>query len=95
MMVEWSLPPIRFKRAGFMNLYANWAQLNLFTSGLLTNIDDDQFKQRYYNAGAQLDFRLSVISILESNLSFGYASAWNDITGQRSDELMVSLRLMR
>lgn len=78
-----------------MNVYANWAQLNLFTSGLITNIDDDQFKQRYYNAGAQLDFRLSVISILESTFSLGYASAWNDITGTRGDEFMISLRLMR
>ncbi|MBO6585925.1 MAG: hypothetical protein JJ953_07480 [Gracilimonas sp.] len=95
LMVEWSLPPVRFKRAGFMNLYANWAQLNLFTTGLLTNIDDDTFLQRYYNAGAQLDFRLSVISILESTFSVGYASAWNDIAGTRSDELMISLRLMR
>ena len=95
LMVEWALPPVRFKRAGFMNLYANWAQLNLFTSGLITNIDDDRFKQRYYNAGAQLDFRLSVISILESTFSLGYASAWNDITGNRGDEFMISLRLMR
>jgi hypothetical protein len=95
LMLEWSLPPVRFKRAGFMNLYANWAQLNLFTSGLITNMDSDQFRKRYYNAGAQLDFRLSVISILESTFSLGYASAWNDITGQRSDELMISLRLMR
>jgi hypothetical protein len=95
LMLEWSLPPLRFKRAGVMNLYANWAQLNLFTSGLVTNMDDDNFKQRYYNIGGQLDFRLSVISILESTFSIGYASAWNDITGKRGDEIMISLRLMR
>lgn len=95
LMVEWALPPIRFKRAGFMNLYANWAQLNFFTSGLITNVDSSEFQQKYYNVGAQLDVRLAVISILESTFSVGYASAWNDITGARGDELMISLRLMR
>jgi hypothetical protein len=95
LMAELALPPVRFRRAGMMNLYANWMQLNLFASGLATNIDSDQHLQRYYNAGAQLDLRLVVFSILESTLSFGYASAWNDITGHRGDELMVSLRLMR
>ncbi len=95
LMVEWALPPVRFRRAGFMNLYASWMQLNVFASGLATNIDSGQHVERYYNAGAQLDVRLAVFSILESTLSFGYATAWNDLTGHRGDELMVSLRLMR
>ncbi len=95
LMVEWALPPLRFRRAGIMNLYANWAQINLFTSGLVTNIDSDEHLERYYNMGAQLDVKMVVFSILESTLSFGYASAWNDITGDRGDELMISLRLMR
>jgi len=94
-MVEWALPPVRFRRAGFMNLYANYAQLNLFTSGLFTNVDSSEFNERVYNVGAQLDIRLVVFSILDSTFSAGYASAWNDISGQRSDELMISLRLMR
>ena len=95
LMAEWILPPIRFRRAGFMNLYANWAQINLFTSGLMTNVDSDEFRERYYNVGAQLDVRLVMFSILQSTFSAGYASAWNDITGERSDELMFSLRIMR
>jgi len=94
-LAEWTLPPIRFKKAGFTNLYANWAQLNLFSSGLITNMDSSEFLERYYNVGAQLDVRLAMFSILESTFSVGYASAWNDITGSRGDELMISLRLMR
>lgn len=93
--LEWALPPIRFKRAGFMNLYATWAQLNLFSSGLITNIDDRDIRQEYYNVGAQLDIQMAVFSILTSTLSVGYASAWNHVTGDRGDELMLSLRLMR
>lgn len=95
LMAEWTLPPVRFRRAGFLNLYANWAQLNFFVSGLATNIDNTDVQQRYYNAGAQLDFRIVMFSTLESTFSLGYASAWNDITGDRGDELMISLRIMR
>lgn len=95
LMAEWATPPIRFKRFGFMNLYATWMQLNLFSTGLVTNIDDDRFFGKFYNAGAQLDIRMSILSILESTLSFGFASAWNYDSGERGDEWMISLRLMR
>jgi len=95
LMTEWVLPPVRFKRAGFVNYYANWAQLNLFSSGLVTNMDHQETRQLFYNAGAQLDIRMVIFSILESTFSVGYASAWNHDTGKRSDEFMVSLRLLR
>lgn len=78
-----------------MNYYANWAQLNLFSSGLVTNLDHTETRRRFYNAGAQLDIRMVVFSILESTLSFGYASAWDYDNRNRSDEWMISLRLLR
>lgn len=95
LLTEWTTPPVRFRRLGFLNLYANWAQLNFFGSGIITNIDDAQMRQRYYNVGTQLDVRMSIFSILESTFSAGYASAWDYDTGVRSDELMISLRIMR
>ena len=95
LMAELALPPVRFKRVGFMNYYANWAQLNLFSSGLVTNLDHTETRRRFYNAGAQLDIRMVVFSILESTLSFGYASAWDYDNRNRSDEWMISLRLLR
>ncbi len=95
LLTELALPPVRFKRAGFTNYYANWAQLNLFGSGLVTNFDHEATRQRFFNAGAQLDVRMVVFSILESTFSVGYASAWDYDTGRRSDEVMVSLRLLR
>lgn len=94
-MLEWATPPIRFRRLGFMNLYANWAQVNFFSSGIVTNIDDESFRQRYYNAGAQLDVKLVIFSILESTLSAGYATAWNYDNQNRSDEWMISLKIFR
>lgn len=95
LMAEWTTPPVRFKRVGFLNMYANWAQLNFFSTGLITNIDDDFYRGRFYNIGAQLDIRMVIFSILESTFSVGYGSAWNYDSGARGDEWMISLRLMR
>ena len=36
-LVEWNLPPLRFRRLGGPNLYGNWARLSLFGSGLVTD----------------------------------------------------------
>ncbi len=95
LLAEWTTPPLRFRRFGFLNLYANWAQINFFSSGIVTNVDDHDWMQRYYNVGAQIDIRLVIFSILDSTLSAGYASAWNHELGIRSDEWMISLRIMR
>ncbi len=94
-MGELSLPPIRFKKLGFNNYHVNWAQMNLFTSTLMTNLDDSKFNERFFNIGAQIDFRLSMIQILSSTLSIGYATAIDDLSGESYNELMISLRLMR
>ena len=94
-MGELSLPPIRFKKLGFNNYHVNWAQMNLFSSTLMTNLDDSKFNERFFNIGAQIDFRLSMIQILSSTLSIGYATAIDDLSGESYNELMISLRLMR
>lgn len=114
-MGEWVLPPVRFKRMGFMSLYSNWAQLSLFTSGLVTNIGSPVYRysnlitphqgspitqtreqHKFYNVGAQLDFKLVLFSVLDGTLSFGYANAFDyDLGNKRSDEFMVSLKLLR
>ncbi len=38
-MLDWSLPAVRFRRAGTLALYAPWARMSLFGSGLATNFD--------------------------------------------------------
>lgn len=91
--VEWTLPPVKFRRAGVPSLYTNWARLALFTSALVTDLADDGLRREIYNAGAQVDFSVVLFSSLDATLSFGYAKAFE---GQRrSDELMVSLKLLR
>ena len=91
--LEWTLPPIRFRRVGVPSLYTNWARVALFTSALETNISKRDLRQTIYDVGAQLDFSLVMFSNLESTFSVGYATAMQK--GRDSSEVMVSLKLLR
>lgn len=92
--VEWDLPPLRFRELGWINFFCNWSQLVLFSSTLVTDLDKTQGRTESYNLGGQLDFRLSLFTILESTLSFGAARAWMG-NNTYSDEFMVSLKLLK
>ena len=94
LLVEWTLPPLRFRSLGTPGLYCNWARLAFFTSTLKTNLYQDVYEQVVYNVGAQLDFRISFLSSFESTLSFGYALAKEE-NGPSSNEVMVSLKLLK
>jgi hypothetical protein len=92
-MVEWTLPPIRFRQFGIPSLYCTWARVALFGGGIVTNLDDRAVWQRVVNAGVQLDLRLVFFSNLSSTLSFGFAVAGGP--GRSSSrEGMVSLRIL-
>jgi len=58
-MVDWNLPALRFRRAGTLALYASWARLSLFGSGLTTNFADTgssrgaAARRKLADAGAQ------------------------------------------
>lgn len=85
--VEWDLPPVRFRRAGVPSFYANWARAALFTSVLNTG------GRNIRNVGGQIDLSLVMFSNLDSMLSVGYAKAFDE--GRRSNEVMMSLKLLR
>jgi len=90
-MAEFVLPPLRFREFGFLNFYVNWAQLSLFTSGLIADSN-----QQFVNAGTQLDIRMVLFSLMPSTLSFGYANAFDlSNNNKRYDEWMISLKLLR
>ena len=93
LMFEWTLPPMRFRRAGVPSMYTNWAQLSLFTSGLVTDISNHDFRRTLYDIGAQVDFSMVLFSNLDSTFSLGYATAFEK--GRRSNEAMLSLKLLR
>jgi hypothetical protein len=93
-MLEWNLPPIRFRRVGKPGFYLTWARPAVFATALVTNPDQPSLRRTIGNVGSQLDFRLGVLSRLEMTLSAGYAVAFESGRARRS-EAMLSLKLLR
>lgn len=93
-LLEWDLPPLRFRRVGFPMAYANWARLAVISGGVVTNVEDDPTRLRAGFVGAQADVKLVLFSNLESTLSGGYASAFRPGV-RRTEEWMVSLKILR
>jgi hypothetical protein len=93
-MLEWNLPPLRFRRAGKPGFYLTWARPAVFASALVTSLDDSARRREVTNLGAQLDLQFTVLSALDMTLSAGYARAFEDGRPPR-DEVMVSLKLLR
>jgi len=94
LMLEWVLPPLRFRRLGGESVYCNWTQLVLFSNAIATNLDDASLRQTVADLGAQLDFRLVFFSALESTFSLGYALA-AEKEQSLSKEFMISLKILR
>ena len=92
--VEWTLPPLRFRKLGITNFYATWARLALFGQGVVANPENDEWRREVVNVGAQLNVKLVLFYSLPSTLSVGYARAFEDGLDPR-DELMVSLKILR
>jgi len=93
-MVEWTLPPLRFRHLGFPEFYCNWARLALFTTGIVANPDSRPDRRTLFNVGSQVDFRLVLMSSLESTLSLGYAGAFEK-SRKVEKEFMISLKILR
>jgi hypothetical protein len=93
LLLEWDLPPLRFKRAGISDLYCTWASAAIFGSAVATNLDDSAIRQELYNVGAQIDFKLVIFTNLSSTFSIGYARAFE--SGRKaSNEFMISLKIL-
>jgi hypothetical protein len=93
-MLEWNLPPLRFRRVGTPSFYATWVRPAVFATVLATNLDDAARRRTLGNVGGQLDLRFSLLNRLDMTLSAGYAVAFEDGDKPR-DELMVSLKVLR
>jgi hypothetical protein len=93
-MIEWELPPIRFRRFGVQSLYCNWSRIAFFSSALATNLDDTAFRRSAATVGGQIDFRLVIFSSFESTFSLGYAAA-AEKNHRFSDEFMISLKILK
>jgi hypothetical protein len=93
-MVELNLPPLRFQRFGTPGFYVPWMRPAAFVSALATDLDDRPARRLVYNAGAQLDFSISALSVLDLTLSIGGALAFERGQAPRR-EAMVSLKVLR
>ena len=93
-MLEWNLPPIRFRRAGKPGFYASWARPAVFISALGTNLDLDDTRRVLTNIGGQIDVRFSLVSTLELTISAGAAAAFERDDAARH-EAMFSVKILR
>jgi len=93
-MLEWTLPPIRFKNVGGSKFYLSWARTALFVSALTTNFESSLLQQEASSAGLQVDFRFTILSRLDMTLSLGYAKGFGNSFLIDDDEFMVSLKVL-
>ena len=90
-LLEWNLPPVRFKKFGILPLYFTHCRLSMFAGAV--GLSDESLLHFYKAAtfGTQLDFELSLFYLMKAHLSFGYAvSAAQKLLS--SDEFMISLK---
>jgi hypothetical protein len=92
-LVDWNLPPLRFRRAGTTGLYASWLRASLFGAALRTELGRPDLTRTLYDAGAQVDLRLTALSRHNLTLSIGYARAFEKLR-RPGDEFMASLKIL-
>ncbi len=92
-LLEANFPPLRFRRFGVPSFYCTYASAALFVGGIVTQ-PGGTGGAVYGNAGAQVDFRLVLFSLLESTLSFGSAVAAK-VDQRPTPEFMISLKLLK
>jgi hypothetical protein len=92
-MLEWTLPPILFRRVGSSSFFANWASVSLFSTALVTNVDDEASRRELFDIGLQVDIRFMIMSNHQITLSLGYARAF-EVDGDNTDEWMISMKIL-
>jgi hypothetical protein len=93
-MMEWNLPPWRFRRVGSPGFHATWMRPAVFASVLSVNVEDALRRRTVGSIGSQLDFRLSLLSALDVTVSLGGAVALDERQAPRR-EGMISVKILR
>jgi hypothetical protein len=91
-VVEWNLPPIRFREVGSPEFFLSWIRPALFTGSLWTN-DVAGNSRRVNSAGMQLDLHFTLAHRLSMTLSAGYAAGFESGRPDR-EEWMLSLKVL-
>ena len=91
-VVEWNLPPVRFRSVGKPGFFLSWIRPAIFVAGLWTD-PRDRFDRTFTSAGFQLDLRFTLGHRHSMTLSAGYAAGFRK--GEKlDDEVMVSLKIL-
>ncbi|VUX54921.1 protein of unknown function [uncultured Woeseiaceae bacterium] len=93
-MIEWNLPPVRFRGVGGSRFYLSWARPAIFAVTVVTNNDNSTVRRNVSSVGAQVDFRFTILSQLNMTLSMGYAVGFGDSVVGSPDEFMLSLKIL-
>lgn len=93
-IMEWNLPPWRFRRAGIPAFYASWVRPAVFAGGLATNLDAAGVRRVASSVGGQIDMRFGALSALDLTLSVGGAVRLERGRDPRR-EAMISLKMLR
>jgi hypothetical protein len=101
--LELILPAIRYRKAGFFNLFATYSHPTIFAGSLFTKNYDNksvnigesnkEYSETFRNIGFQIDTKLVMFSHLSSTISFGWARAFSEGKDYKEhNEWMVSLK---
>lgn len=91
-VLEWNLPPRRFREAGSPSLFLKHARPAFFISGLVTDIGEP-FERTLTNIGFQVDFEFTLVHRLPMIFSVGYAVGYEH-GDKHDDEWMFSLKIL-
>jgi len=97
LMAEINIRPIRYRNAGFINIYPTYSQFNVFSSGLVTDPWGQKISglpcQGYVNVGIQLNTEIVLFKFLRTTWSLGYARSFNP-DGTNCGDILFSLKLL-
>lgn len=91
-VVEWNLPPIRFRSVGSPAFFLTWIRPAIFYSTLWAD-PNEPYDRTFTSAGIQLDLRFTIGHRHSMTLSAGYAAGYRSGT-KLDDEFMLSLKIL-
>lgn len=92
-MGELNLKPIRLNNFGATWLYPTYIKSTLFSTHLLTDFDNPDYRRNIVNFGLQIDIQLVLFTYMKTTWSAGYAIKTEEGTN-RQDQFMFSLKLL-
>ena len=92
-MVEWNMPPVRFKSLGIPSFYISYMRPALFAGVLVADPGKSQYEETYSSIGLQVDVQFTIVHRLPMTLSLGAARGF--IGGHKDDdEFILSLKIL-